>query len=166
MWPRLRRYPATIAVWVALLPVPFFAAVSLPPIAVGPVQLLFAYAAADRFAGGLRTISGSPALRRSLGGTDGELKAIHLTLPAVGAVVWCALTSFALPLAPSVTTVISAAGAVVVVYAMATRKPMDYGGGAIFDTGFGVVPVNLIRQLVRGPAILVGLAALQLIATQ
>lgn len=163
---RLRRYPATIAVWVALLPVPFFAAVSLPPIAVGPVQLLFAYAAADRFAGGLRTISGSPALRRSLGGTDGELKAVHLTLPAVGAVVWCALTSFALPLAPSVTTVISAAGAVVVVYAMATRKPMDYGGGAIFDTGFGVVPVNLIRQLVRGPAILVGLAALQLIATQ
>jgi hypothetical protein len=162
---RLRRYPAGIAVWVALLPVPFFAAVSLPPIAVGPVQLLAAYLAADRLAGGLRTIAGSAALRRALGGTDASLKVIHLVLPAVGAIVWCALTSFALPLAPSVTTVISAAGSVLIVYAMATRPPMDYGGGSpIFETGFGAVPVNLIRQLVRGPAILVGLAALQLIA--
>jgi hypothetical protein len=162
---RLRRYPAAVAVWVALLPVPFFATVSLPPIAVGPVQLLGAYLAADRLAGGLRTIAGSAALRRSLGGTDASLKTIHLVLPAVGAIVWCALTSFALPLAPSVTTVISAAGAVLMVYALATRPPMDYGGGSpIFETGFGAVPVNLIRQLVRGPAILVGLAALQLIA--
>ncbi|MFC0539959.1 DUF6297 family protein [Kutzneria chonburiensis] len=162
---RLRRYPAAIAVWAALLPVPFFAAVSLPPIAVGPVQLLAAYLAADRLAGGLRTIAGSAALRRSLGGTDASLKVIHLVLPAVGAIVWCALTSFALPLAPSVTVVISAAGAVLVVYAMATRPPMDYGGGsAIFETGFGAVPVHLIRQLLRGPALLVGLAALQLIA--
>jgi hypothetical protein len=162
---RLRRYPAAIAVWVALLPVPFFATVSLPPIAVGPVQLLAAYLAADRLAGGLRTIAGSAALRRSLGGTDASLKVIHLVLPAAGAIVWCALTSFALPLAPSITTVISAAGAVITVYAMATRPPMDYGGGsAIFETGFGAVPVNLIRQLLRGPALLVGLAALQLIA--
>jgi hypothetical protein len=162
---RLRRYPAAVAVWVALLPVPFFATVSLPPIAVGPVQLLGAYLAADRLAGGLRTIAGSAALRRSLGGTDASLKTIHLVLPAIGAIVWCALTSFALPLAPSVTTVISAAGAVLMVYALATRPPMDYGGGnPIFETGFGAVPVNLIRQLVRGPAILVGLAALQLIA--
>jgi len=162
---RLRRYPAAVAVWAALLPVPFFAAVSLPPIAVGPVQLLAAYLAADRLAGGLRTIAGSAALRRSLGGTDASLKVIHLVLPAVGAIVWCALTSFALPLAPSVTVVISAAGAVLVVYAMATRPPMDYGGGgAIFETGFGAVPVNLIRQLLRGPALLVGLGALQLIA--
>jgi hypothetical protein len=162
---RLRRYPAAIAVWVALLPVPFFATVSLPPIAVGPVQLLAAYLAADRLAGGLRTIAGSAALRRALGGTDASLKVIHLVLPAVGAIVWCALTSFALPLAPSITVVISAAGAVITVYAMATRPPMDYGGGSpIFETGFGAVPVNLIRQLVRGPAIVVGLAALQLIA--
>ena len=162
---RLRRYPATIAVWVALLPVPFFAAVSLPPIAVGPVQLLAAYAASDRLAGGLRTISGSAALRRALGGTDASLKIIHLVLPAVGAIVWCAITAAALPLVPTTTTVISAAGAVIVVYAMATRPPMNYGGGGGLDSPFGSMPVNMIRQLVRGPAILVGLAALQLIAT-
>jgi len=160
---RLRRYPATIAMWVALLPVPFFAAISLPPIAVGPVQLLAAYAAADRFAGGLRTICGSAALRRALGGTDASLKVIHLALPAAGAVLWCALTSFALPITPTTTTVISAAGAVLVVYAMATRPPMTYVSPA-FDSPFGSMPVNLIRQLVRGPALLVGLAALQLIA--
>jgi hypothetical protein len=163
---RLRRFPATIAIWVALLPVPFFAAISLPPITVGPVQLLAAYVAADRFAGGLRTICGSAALRRSLGGTDASLKVIHLVLPTVGAILWCAVTTFALPIAPTPTTVISAAGAVVMVYVMATRPPMDYGGGQFFETGFGAVPVNLIRQLVRGPALLVGLAALQLIATQ
>ncbi|QUQ67862.1 DUF6297 family protein [Kutzneria sp. CA-103260] len=161
---RLRRYPATVAMWVALLPVPFFAAISLPPIAVGPVQLLAAYIAADRFAGGLRTICGSAALRRALGGTDASLKIIHLVLPAAGAVLWCALTTFALPIAPTTTTVISAAGAVVVVYAMATRPPMTYVGPA-FDSPFGSMPVNLIRQLVRGPAVLVGLVALQLIAT-
>ena len=64
---RLRRYPATIVVWVALLPVPFFAAVSLPPIAVGPVQLVAAYVAADRLAGGLRTIAGSDQALQGLG---------------------------------------------------------------------------------------------------
>lgn len=159
---RLRRYPATVVVWVALLPVPFFAAVSLPPIAVGPVQLLAAYAAADRFAGGLRTITGSPALRRSLGGTDASLKAVHVVLPALGAAVWCALTSVALPIAPVPTALISAVGAVIVVYAMATRPPMDYAG-PMLDSPFGSVPINLVRQLVRGPALLIGLAALQLI---
>jgi hypothetical protein len=160
---RLRRYPATVVVWVALLPVPFFAAVSLPPIAVGPVQLLAAYVAADRLAGGLRTITGSAALRRALGGTDGSLKAVHLVLPAVGAVVWCLLTAPALPIAAVSTTAISAVGAVITVYAMATRPPMDYTT-PVFDSPFGSIPVNLIRQLLRGPALLVGLAALQLIA--
>jgi hypothetical protein len=161
---RLRRYPAAIAVWVALLPVPFFAAVSLPPIAVGPVQLLAAYVAADRFAGGLRTIIGSAALRRALGGTDLDLKLTHIVLPAVAAFAWCAATTLALPTAAGLTTAISAVGAVVVVFAMATRPPMNYAE-AMFDTPFGSLPVNLIRQLLRGPALLVGLGALQLIAT-
>ena len=78
--------------------------------------------------------------------------------------MWCALTAAALPIAPVPTAVISALGAVIVVYAMATRPPMDYAG-ANFDSPFGSIPVNLVRQLVRGPALLVGLAALQLIAT-
>ncbi|MFC0437359.1 DUF6297 family protein [Kutzneria buriramensis] len=161
---RLRRYPATVVVWVALLPVPFFAAVSLSPVAVGPVQLLTAYAAADRLAGGLRTITGSAALRRALGGTDASLRAVHLVLPALGAVVWCLLTAAALPIAPVPTAAISAVGAVITVYAMATRPPMTYAS-PVFDSPFGTIPVNLIRQLVRGPALLVGLAAVQLIAT-
>jgi len=47
---------------------------------------------------------------------------------------------------------------------MATRPPMDYAG-PMLDSPFGSIPVNLVRQLVRGPAILVAIAALQLIAS-
>jgi hypothetical protein len=41
---------------------------------------------------------------------------------------------------------------------------MDYAG-PMLDSPFGSVPINLFRQLLRGPAILVAIAALQLIAT-
>jgi hypothetical protein len=43
-----------------------------------------------------------------------------------------------------------ALGVLGAVYRTATRKPMSYDGG-IADSPFGPVPVNLLRQTVRGP---------------
>ena len=65
--------------------------------------------------------------------------------------------------APSpIAVVLIPVGAIAVVERSATRPPPDYGA-AVFDTGFGSVQVDLVRQLVRGPALLAGLAAVQLL---
>lgn len=53
-------------------------------------------------------------------------------------------------------------GAVVVVYRTASRPALDYVA-TVFETGFGGVPVNLFRQLLRGPAMLAVLVAVQLL---
>lgn len=47
-------------------------------------------------------------------------------------------------------------------YRIATRPPLDYSSPA-YDVGlFGPVPPGLILQLIRGPALLLALAWLQI----
>jgi hypothetical protein len=41
------------------------------------------------------------------------------------------------------------AGVVAAAYRAATRPPMAYGGAAI-ETPFGLIPVDLLRQVTRG----------------
>jgi hypothetical protein len=76
--------------------------------------------------------------------------------------VWtAALLPALLPLNP-IAVLLIPLGAVAVVERSATRPAPDYGA-AVFDTGMGSVQVDLVRQLVRGPALLAGLAAIQLL---
>jgi hypothetical protein len=59
----------------------------------------------------------------------------------------------ALPAAPAYGAVPAAllpVGILAAGYRAATRPPMSYGGAAV-DTPFGLIPVDLIRQLTRGP---------------
>lgn len=57
---------------------------------------------------------------------------------------------------------ISFVGAVMTSYRIATRPPLDYSSPA-YDVGlFGPVPPGLILQLIRGPALLLALAWLQI----
>jgi hypothetical protein len=116
----------------------------------------------DRFARGLRLVCRSAAVRRALGGTDRELRLLHLAVPAAAAVVWSAAAGAIAGLAvPAVA--LSAVGAVLVVYRSATRPPLDYGS-ASYDVGlFGPTPVGLLVQLARGPALLCVVVALQLV---
>jgi hypothetical protein len=158
---RVRRRPSAVLVWSGLLLVPYLAGLIFSGLVAAPVHLLGTFLAADRFAGGLRTVCRSSALRFALGGSDQDLRLVHLLLPAGAAVAWSALAAPALPAHVLLTAAISAVGAVVVIYRMATRPPMDYAS-PMLATPFGVVPVNLLRQVARGPALLIVLGAAQI----
>ena len=144
------RRRADLFVWAALILLPYAVAVFAPP-AVGSARIVAAFVATDRLAGGLRMVVRTPALRRALGGTDTSLHLIHLAVPAIGLALWWAATLPAggAPGLPLVTALLTA-GVLGAVYRTATRKPMSYDGG-IADSPFGPVPVNLLRQSVRGP---------------
>jgi hypothetical protein len=159
---RTLRTPGALPLAVGLLLVTYAAAAVLPAVVVPTVAVVAAYAVASRAASGVRAVTRSAALRRALGGTDRALIMVHLVAPLVVVAVWtAALLPALLPLNP-LAAVLIPVGAVVVVERSATRPPPDYGA-AVFDTGFGGVQVDLVRQLMRGPALLAGLAAVQLL---
>jgi hypothetical protein len=140
--------------WAALILAPYAMTIFSPP-AVGSTRIIAGYLAVDRLAGGLRLISRSPALRRALGGTDGSLKGIHIAVPAIGLAIWWTATVPAggIPHLPVITGIL-VAGLLGAVYRTATRKPMTYddgGGGGSAGSPIGPIPVNLIRQIFRGP---------------
>lgn len=161
-WVRLRRARLEVSVWAALAVLPYAAGEVLPSALVAPVHLVGAFLATDRLAFGLRTVARSDYLRRALGGSDLELRLTHLVIPAVAALVWCVVTFPALPV--PVAAVISLFGAVSVTYRMATRQSMDYSS-PVLDTPYGILPVNIIRQMARGPGLLAFLVLVQFLTT-
>jgi hypothetical protein len=145
---RQLRRPGGLAVWAGLLVIPYALAVLAPPLA-GPGRLLAGYLAGNRLAAGLRTVRESPALRRVLGGTDLDLSLIHLAVPALGLAVWWSLSA-AVHQAPGYPVqVIFPLGLLGAVYRSASRPPRSYDR-AVVETPFGLIPLGLLRQLVRG----------------
>ncbi|MBM0279611.1 DUF6297 family protein, partial [Micromonospora tarensis] len=157
---RLRRHPSAGLVWATLLGVQYAAALALPGLA-GAAQVVFAYLAADRLTGGLRAVSRSPGLRRALGGSDALLRGIHVVVPAVGAGMWWLLTVPTVDPGPAWLAPTLALGVVAAAFRAGTRPPIDYGGATV-NTPFGMVPVDLLRQGSRGPALLAVLVLVQL----
>jgi hypothetical protein len=158
---RLVRRPGALVAWGGLVLAQYAVAVAVPSIA-GVTHLIGAYLAADRLAGGLRTVCRSPGLRRALGGSESQLRLAHLVVPALGTVLWWLATRPAGggPLHMSGLESVLVVGVIAAVYRAATRPPMAYGGTA-FETPFGLIPVDLIRQITRGPDILAVLIIVQ-----
>ncbi|MEH1169026.1 DUF6297 family protein [Micromonospora sp. CPCC 205539] len=157
---RLGRHPSALLFWAALILVQYAAALALPGLA-GAAQVVFGYVAADRLTGGLRSISRSTGLRRALGGSDNALRAIHLIVPAVGAGLWWLLTTPTVHGGPPWLAPMLALGVVAAAWRAATRPPIDYGGATV-NTPFGMIPVDLLRQGARGPALLAVLVLFQI----
>jgi hypothetical protein len=158
---RLRRHPSGLLTWAALILVQYAVALALPGLA-GPVQVVLGYAATGRLTGGLRSISRSPGLRRSLGGSDNALRGIHIVVPAFGAAVWWALTLPTASGGPPWLAPMMALGVVAAAFRTATRPPIDYGGATV-NTPFGMIPVDLLRQGLRGPALVAVLLLIRLL---
>lgn len=159
---RMVRARPALATAVALLVLPYLASVAVPPRVVPIAQLLGATLAAGGLADGLRAVAGSRGLRRTLGGTNPELLAVHCVGPAAVAVVW---TLLAAPAGGSVLSlVLVPVSAVAVVLRFATRPPRSFGGSMV-DTGVGLgpLPVGMLVELSRGPLLFVVLAAVQLL---
>jgi hypothetical protein len=157
---RMRRARPAWTGALALLVVPYLASVVVPAAVVPVVQLAGATMAAGGLAGGLRAVAESRGLRRSLGGGDVELIALHCVGPAVVAVVWTVLVAAAG--GSLLSLVLVPASAVAVVVRFATRPPRTYGG-AVFDVGIGTVPVAMVAELSRGPLLFAVLAGVQLL---
>lgn len=157
-----RRLRDRFALWsiAAMLLVMSAVAVALPVIE-GPAHVILAYLVADRLTGGLRAVSRSAGLRRLLGGRDVELRLAHLVVPAVGAIAWYLVT---LPVVRPLGLVDIGlmVGVVFAAYRTATRPPIRYGG-PVADTPFGMIPVDLIGQVVRGPDVVAGLVLVELL---
>lgn len=159
---RTLRARGPLVTGLGLVVAPYAAAAVLPGPIVPAVTAALACLVAGRYAGGLRAVCRSAALRRSLGGTDLALAVVHLVVPLVTVTVWTAAVLPAmLPVHP-VSAVLIPLGAVLVVYRLANRPPLTYSG-ALFDSPFGAFPVDLIRQLLRGPALLTVLAAVHVL---
>ncbi|MDT5035074.1 MAG: hypothetical protein QOE03_259 [Micromonosporaceae bacterium] len=146
------RHPSALAIWGALALSQYAVWLAVPAVA-RPLHLLGAYLAAERLAGGLRTICGSAGLRRALGGGNTELRLIHIVVPAVGTALWWLVTWPAAGGHLGSTEWVPAALVVAAAYRSATRPPMIYGGTTL-DTPFGLIPVDLLRRLARGPDVL------------
>jgi hypothetical protein len=145
---RLARRPDALAVWAALLVVPFAVAVLAPAFAMA-ARLVAAYFATGRLARGLRIVHASPALRRALGGDDRYLRGVHLVVPAAGLALWWLASAPSVPAQGFPALLLYPAAILFAVYRGATGRPRSYEGGAV-DTPFGLIPVALLRQLVRG----------------
>jgi hypothetical protein len=157
---RTARRPAALAIFAGLVLVPY-ALVLLAPAAVGPGRLVAGYLAGARLAAGLRTVAGSPALRRALGGRDRDLRLVHLAVPTGGLVLWWLATLGVGDRYP-VLQVVLVAGLVGAVYRNATAPPRSYAGTVTF-TPFGGLQGGLIAQLVRGLDVVAVLVLLQLL---
>lgn len=156
---RLGRRPGALIAWGGLVLAQYAVAVAVPSMA-GVAHLVGAYLAADRLAGGLRTVCGSPGLRRAIGGDEATVRLIHLVVPAVGTLLWWLVTRPVGGGPGAGLEGVLIVGVIAAVYRAATRPPMGYGGFTI-ETPFGLIPVNLIRQIIRGPDILAVLIIVQ-----
>ena len=158
---RQARRPANLFVWAALLLAPYAVGV-FSEAAVSATRIIAAYVATERLAAGLRWVSRTPALRRSFGGSDWELKRAHLAVPALGLAIWWTLSEWAMPtVTPSLLVAVLVAGVLGAVYRTATRPPMSYDAG-LADTPLGPVPTLLLRRLLRGPDLVAVLVLIDL----
>jgi hypothetical protein len=146
-------------IWAGLLLVPY-ALVLVAPEVAGVGRVVAGYLAANRLTAGLRTVCRSPALRRALGGTDRQLRLVHLVVPAVGVLLWWLAGGGVA--APRPGQLVIVVGLVFATYRNATTRPLGYGGGAV-DTPFGLIPVDLLRQVLRGLDVVAVLALVQLL---
>ena len=156
---RLVRHRTPLLTYVAMVGLPYVCGIVLTPLPVTLVRVLAGYVAVNALAAGLRTVSRSAALRRSLGRSDGWLRGVHLVAPAAGSLIFVVATAWAgRSFAPAFDLVL-AVGLALAVVRSATRPPMVYDT-AWLVTPLGVVPVGLITQIIRGLDLAVVVAVL------
>lgn len=114
------------------------------------------------FSSGLRELCTNDELRMMLGAGDRPLRHALVAVPL------CAVVCLAVLTAPTVhaplTVLIASAGALLAAYRLRTRPSTAYDG-LVLETGFGQIPLDMFRQLLRGPDVLLVTAVLLIAAT-
>lgn len=162
---RLSRAPGKLLTIICLLFVPalfdFGPSGRLAELAPA-VFTLTAFLVADRLAGTQRIAIRSTGVSRMLGLSRHKLSAALAVVPLIGTAVWCCLAAALAGGLSIVNIVVAVIGSTAVVYRISTRKPLTYDQDLLFDFGaMGPVPFALIKQLSRGPTLLLFLMLLQ-----
>lgn len=113
------------------------------------------------FGRGLRDINSSSAFRAAFGGSDRSLRSAHLVVPATGVLAVFAACAPVLSGASLWAVLPIPFVALAAVYRSASRPPLEYGG-LILETPMGQVPVDMLRQILRGPLVVFAYAAVQI----
>lgn len=154
-WMRLRQRPALVVrigiaalVWWGCVPV-------LTGSALITLAVILGYCAVLPMAATVRQLWARPTLRAQFAPHDRALILASVGVCALTALCWTAIT---LPGLPLVAILIMPIGLTAAIYRTVTRPPLDYSMPAV-GTPLGDVPVDLLRQLVRGPLLVVVLIA-------
>jgi hypothetical protein len=157
-WMRLRRRPylavraaAAAVVWWGCRPV-------LHGPALAAVAVVTGYCLVLPVAGTLRQLAANPGLRAQFAPRDRWLSFASLAACLLASVVWTAIAAPGLGGGMTLAAAI-AAGLTAAVYRTVTRPPLDYSGTLVAPTPFGDLPLDLWRQLFRGPLLLAVLIA-------
>ncbi|MGX6512573.1 DUF6297 family protein [Rhodococcus sp. SJ-2] len=130
----------------------------LSPIAAAWMYLVLVFGVCMIFSAGLRALCADTALAVTLGADDRLLRLPLTVLPTAAAVITMVLISPLVATNPTMMA-LTTVGAVTAMYRTRTRAALTYDG-LILETGYGQVPVELIRQKIRGTDALVLTAAL------
>lgn len=156
-WTRLRRRPylagraaAAAVVWWGCRPV-------LHGPALAAVAVVAGYCLVLPVAGTLRQLAANPGLRAQFAPRDRWLSFASLAACLLASATWTAIVTPGLGGGMALAAVI-AAGLTAAAYRTVTRPPLDYSGPLV-PTPFGDLPLDLWRQLFRGPLLLAVLIA-------
>lgn len=153
-WTRLRRRPylavraaAAAVVWWGCRPV-------LPGPALAALALVAGYFLVVPLAGPLRQLASGPGLRAQFVPRDRWLARSSAGVCLLAAAAWAAVTvpGMAAPGRAAIAIII-ALGTAAAVWRTVTRPPLDYSQPPV-PTPMGDLPLDLWRQLLRGPLLL------------
>jgi Family of unknown function (DUF6297) len=153
-WARLRRRPY-LAVRIAVAAVVWW---GCRPVIPGPalavLALILGYFLVLPLAGTLKQLASGPALRAQFASHDRWLGRASMAVCLLGVAVWVAITVPGLAGKDQpVLAVIATAGITAAIGRTVTRPPLDYSKPPV-PTPFGDLPLDLWRQLLRGPLLL------------
>jgi hypothetical protein len=153
-WARLRRRPflalraaAGAVVWWGCRPV-------LPGPALAVAALLAGYFLVLPLAGTIRQLASAPGLRAQFAGEDRWLSRASVATTLLGVAAWAVVTVPGMAASGgAVLAIIVTAGISAAICRTVTRPPLDYSKPPV-PTPFGDIPLDLYRQLARGPLLL------------
>lgn len=156
-WTRLRRRPylairavAAAVVWWGCRPL-------LHGPALAAVAVVTGYCLVLPVAGTLRQLAANPGLRAQFAPRDRWLSFASLAACLLASVTWTAIVAPGLGGGVALAALM-AAGLTAAVYRTVTRPPLDYTGPLV-PTPLGDFPLDLYRQVFRGPLLLAVLMA-------
>ncbi|NLU63707.1 ABC transporter permease [Rhodococcus sp. HNM0563] len=149
---RHRRRPVSLLLACSVVGIVAVAPMAVTPPAVAVLQLAAVFVVTMLFSAGLRDILRERDFGALLGSADRQILLPLTVVPSVAATLVAVSTTF-LSGGTAATLVIGLAGGCGAAYRVRTRPSIRYDG-LILETAVGQIPVDLVRQWLRGPEVL------------